>query len=432
MDHLMTKLTESKARLQRVIDGSDQGFWEWDIRANHFLVSERFETMLGYTPGECVFSQENWAQFVHPDDLAKAQESINQHLEGKTLFHEIELRCRTKNSTWKYILTHGKVVVRAENGDPLIMSGTHTDITKQKQIEQRLQKQAALLDLAYDAIIVCNMNAQITFWNRGAEATYGWSWDEVKQKDIHQLLHTQFSQPLTDIEDNLLRSGQWDGVLTHTTKLGVPIVVTSRWAVKRENNIPVSIMEINRDISGQYALLQKLELQARQDHLTGLNNRGYFMELAEHELNKALRYDHHFTLLMLDIDHFKKINDSFGHKTGDLVLKKFAEIFRETLRDGDIVGRIGGEEFVVLLPETNVDTAVIVAERIRTTVEQTVIPVNDEVSVCFTVSIGGSEPTFKGCTIDTLLAQADHALYLAKNDGRNRLCIGFSCRTYKD
>ena len=213
------------------------------------------------------------------------------------------------------------------------------------------------------------------------------------------------------------------------TKDNSRIIVTSRWAVKRdEDNVPISIMEINRDITERQALLTKLELQARQDYLTGLNNRGYFMELAERELKKALRYGHHFTVLMLDIDHFKKINDSFGHKAGDQVLKSLAEIFRITLREGDIVGRVGGEEFVVLLPETNVDGAVTVAERIRQTVETTTVSVSGS-KIHFTVSIGGSEPTFQECTLDLLLNQADNMLYQAKNSGRNRLCIGVSCRT---
>lgn len=429
IDLSLEALLASEARLQRVLDGSEQGYWDWDLETDNFVVSEQFEAMQGFQLGERDLSPSNWSAVVHPTDLAKAKHSLALHLAGQTPYHDAEIRCWTKSGQWKYILTHGKVVKRDTNGKPLVISGTHTDISARKQADKKLQEQSELLDLAHDAIIVYNMRREIMFWNRGAERTYGWSHDEALNKNINQLLQTKFPQALAEIEQTVLRTGQWEGELEHATKDNSRIIVTSRWAVKRdEDNVPISIMEINRDITERQALLTKLELQARQDYLTGLNNRGYFMELAERELKKALRYGHHFTVLMLDIDHFKKINDSFGHKAGDLVLKSLAEIFRITLREGDIVGRVGGEEFVVLLPETNVDGAVTVAERIRHMVEMTPVSVSGS-TIHFTVSIGGSEPTFQECTLDLLLNQADNALYQAKNSGRNRLCIGVSCRT---
>ena len=90
-------LLESEARLKRVLDGSELGFWDWDLASQQFIVSDRFESMLGYKPGEGNFSVDNWAQHVHPDDLAKAIESINLHLAGKIPCHQVELRCRTKS-----------------------------------------------------------------------------------------------------------------------------------------------------------------------------------------------------------------------------------------------------------------------------------------------------------------------------------------------
>lgn len=123
-------LQESEARLKRVLEGSEQGFWDWELPSRQFIVSDRFETMLGYEPGEGYFTIDNWATHVHPDDLAKAIESINLHLAGKIPCHQVELRIRTKSGEWKYVLTHGKVVSWAADGSPLMMSGTHTDITE--------------------------------------------------------------------------------------------------------------------------------------------------------------------------------------------------------------------------------------------------------------------------------------------------------------
>lgn len=192
-------------------------------------------------------------------------------------------------------------------------------------------------------------------------------------------------------------------------------------------------MEISRDITEHKALLTKLELQARQDYLTGLNNRGYFMELAEREIKKASRYGHNFTILMLDIDNFKLINDTYGHKAGDRVLVTLADIFRKTLRVVDIEGRIGGEEFAILLPETDREGAVIVAERLRSSVEdcEILLPSFD-MPMCFTVSIGVSAPGSVDYNLDALLSQADDALYRAKHTGRNKVCVDLSYRHSSD
>ena len=427
-------LLESEARLKRVLDGSELGFWDWDLASQQFIVSDRFESMLGYKPGEGNFSVDNWAQHVHPDDLAKALVSINLHLAGKIPCHQVELRIRTKSGGWKYILTHGKVVSRAVDGTPLMMSGTHTDINERKLAEKQLHDQAELIELAHDAIIVRDMDYRITFWNCGAERSYGWSHEEACNQKIHQLLQTQFPQPKEEIEDILFRTGQWEGELKYTTKNGSQIVVASRWAVKRdENGRPVAIMEISRDITEHKALLTKLGLQARQDYLTGLNNRGYFMELAEREIKKASRYGHNFTILMLDIDNFKLINDTYGHKAGDRVLVTLADIFRKTLRVVDIEGRIGGEEFAILLPETDREGAVIVAERLRSSVEdcEILLPSFD-MPMCFTVSIGVSAPGSVDYNLDALLSQADDALYRAKHTGRNKVCVDLSYRHSSD
>ncbi|MBS0368935.1 MAG: PAS domain-containing protein [Proteobacteria bacterium] len=130
----------ARARYERVIEGSDQGFWDWNLQTHAFDVSDRFETMLGYTPGERDLSEKNWPRYVHPDDLAANARSIEAHLQGLRPLHEAELRCLTKNGEWHWILSRGKVVERAPTGQPLIMSGTHTDINEHKRLATELDR----------------------------------------------------------------------------------------------------------------------------------------------------------------------------------------------------------------------------------------------------------------------------------------------------
>jgi diguanylate cyclase (GGDEF)-like protein/PAS domain S-box-containing protein len=169
--------------------------------------------------------------------------------------------------------------------------------------------------------------------------------------------------------------------------------------------------------------LEELERRAHTDSLTGLANRGRFFELAKVELARSLRYGNPYAVLLLDIDNFKKINDMHGHKSGDAVLQTLANIMRRTLREVDIIGRIGGEEFAILLPETNLETAPEVAERLRQTVADTEIETGNQMSLHITVSIGVALPVKHSHQIDNVLRRADTALYAAKNRGRNRVCV---------
>lgn len=165
---------------------------------------------------------------------------------------------------------------------------------------------------------------------------------------------------------------------------------------------------------------EELERRAYTDYLTGLVNRRRFFERAENELTRALRYGQMLSLLMFDVDHFKLINDGHGHKTGDQVLKKLSEICRTTLRNIDVVGRIGGEEFAALLPETNSAAALEAAERLREALAAARVPLDSGGELNFTASFGVASLNQQDINIDLLMSQADRALYRSKNEGRNR------------
>jgi diguanylate cyclase (GGDEF)-like protein/PAS domain S-box-containing protein len=173
------------------------------------------------------------------------------------------------------------------------------------------------------------------------------------------------------------------------------------------------------DISPQKALEEQLRELAMRDELTGLYNRRHFTEMAEVELARARRTGAPLSLAILDIDHFKRVNDVYGHPAGDQVLRELSRVMRETLRGSDVSARIGGEEFVVLLSDTALEGAVAVTERLRERVGQTEVALEDGRAVRFTVSAGVTE-LGRGERLDTILARADEALYRAKTGGRNR------------
>lgn len=166
-----------------------------------------------------------------------------------------------------------------------------------------------------------------------------------------------------------------------------------------------------------------LEHQASIDVLTGIRNRRRFYEDAELEFMRARRQGQPLAALMLDADYFKKVNDSYGHDVGDLVLKNLAQTMAQTLRGIDLLGRVGGEEFALLLPQTHLDAALEVAERLRLTLEECAVPLPEGGSIHFTVSLGLAMLTPEDHRFSDLLKKADLALYQAKQQGRNRVVV---------
>ena len=166
---------------------------------------------------------------------------------------------------------------------------------------------------------------------------------------------------------------------------------------------------------------EKLEYMAATDPLTGAANRRQFIERVEVEIARARRNGAPFSLLALDLDHFKAINDSYGHQTGDQVLQRFVKKCLDAIRPYDGVARVGGEEFMVLLPQAALDTARLVGERIRAAIAGTPFETGDGKPIEVTVSVGISEFGRDGETIDAILRKADERLYQAKHQGRNRV-----------
>jgi diguanylate cyclase (GGDEF)-like protein len=167
-------------------------------------------------------------------------------------------------------------------------------------------------------------------------------------------------------------------------------------------------------------LIRQLRAQARSDAKTGLLNARSWREVAAGELDRATRAGHHTSLLMLDLDRFKLINDRYGHLIGDRCLLAVADTLRSEVRGSDLVGRFGGEEFVVLLPNTPGHHAHAIAERIRTSVAAATVLTTDQEPGAVTVSIGVAAHPAHGTTLDDVLEAADKALYEAKSAGRDR------------
>jgi diguanylate cyclase (GGDEF)-like protein/PAS domain S-box-containing protein len=189
---------------------------------------------------------------------------------------------------------------------------------------------------------------------------------------------------------------------------------------------PYAVVASFVDITEQKKLAQELEYQAKTDSLTDTANRRHFLELAEQAFAMSRRYRHPLSLLMLDVDHFKEVNDVYGHYAGDVALQAISRTCQHELRDVDVIGRLGGEEFCVLLPETSPARALRVAERLRHAIESLETVIAPGVVKRVTVSIGVATRGEADTRMDILLKRADDALYEAKQAGRNCVRVALS------
>ena len=314
---------------------------------------------------------------------------------------------------------------RLSNGSTATISA---DITGRKQTEQALQHQhdvlATALNTIPDGVQVLDKHLKLVAWN---DRLF-----EVLKLDREAILGTE--DPGKAFRYALAGRGEYGpgdiGELVASreeiARSPVPVryerqMVTGNWIECRGNPLEGGgYLAIYRDIDDAKKMYERLELLASVDPLTELPNRRSFLKAAKSEFLRARRHGRELSFLILDIDHFKSINDRFGHAAGDEALRQVAKCCRETLRRSDHIGRIGGEEFAVMLPETGSELGYEAAERLRVALSKLAIPTEDEV-LWLTVSIGGMTATAAHASAEQVMAEADAALYDAKHGGRNRV-----------
>ncbi len=274
-------------------------------------------------------------------------------------------------------------------------------------------------EMANDGIGIMEQG-MITFCNPSFAKMIGREIDEVLGQPYSDFLHPD---SLPEVIEDYQKAMAGEELIPRrefaAVKKNGEVVTIEVSASVLEGPPNLRILLIGRDITEQKSLGDQLQQLATTDHLTGISNRRHFFDLAKQELARAQRYQRHFALIMIDLDNFKTINDKHGHLSGDRVLQVVARCIQENSRDVDIQGRYGGDEFVVLVPETEQSHAQIFAERLCQIIPAQLKDI-EEITDLVTLSLGiayfGGEADI---TIDILFERADQALYAAKEEGRN-------------
>lgn len=296
---------------------------------------------------------------------------------------------------------------------------------QRSSMELRKQEQmvSAISKSSRDAIAMVDDQDNIVFWNPSAENMFGYTSEEARKGKLHQLIAPEFvRQQILEGFQHFSQTGhgaffekQQEYTAIRRDGSEIPVEVSAAAMQHDGKWFAVGSM---RDITERKQAEKRLLELATLDGLTGVANRRHFTELAQAEINRTQRYGGHLSLIMFDVDHFKKVNDTYGHDAGDEVLKALCQTAGDNIRDVDTLGRLGGEEFAVLMPETKADAAAEVAERLRSAIEKANAATSAG-EIGFTISVGVTTSNGADADLANMLKTADNAMYQAKHDGRN-------------
>ncbi len=311
---------------------------------------------------------------------------------------------------YMYRLSLGKVVMVYEE----MATQAKSEMTL---LDSELRVRAIMESIHAGIVIIDPIEHLIVEANPMALKMIGAERDKVVGHRCHQFIcPAEVGEcPITDLGNNVDNA---ERELLNIKGESIPILKTVAKVTLQGRE---HLLESFLDISQMKALENKLREMATIDCLTGTFSRAHLMELLQNEINRTLRYGTPLSFAIFDIDHFKKINDTHGHQAGDLVLKGLCQLCKDTLRDTDVLGRIGGEEFAILFVENDMTRATMAAERLRLKITESDYEC-EGTSISCTVSFGVAQFHGIGDSFDMLFKRADEALYKAKNLGRNRVC----------
>lgn len=419
-------LERSETRLFLAMEAGNIGVWEVDIPTGVILARGPVYRSLSVPEDSENFA--SWFALAHPDDQPRLCQQLDELVQGSRDDVDMEYRVLTKEGGWYWLLSRGKVTSRDENGRALHLHGATVDVHKRRVTEDALRQNQLNLDIAL----------------KGA-AFHLWHFDVRRQimEDLDPLLeglgyrktpqtHTiGFWASLLHPEDlAYLRSLRLNPLPSELTEKGIEIRLRAsdgnwRWMVTRARVVeadsqgePLLVAGTCLDITDRKRAEQQLLQTAQHDSLTGLPNRALTYAFGEHLLAATPRHHSRCAVLFVDLDRFKPINDTYGHAAGDEVLRQVARRLRQCVRSEDVVGRLGGDEFLVVL--AHVSSPEDISHIAAACLEEVARPVlHQDLELQVSPSIGISVYPTDGDSMEALVRNADRAMYHAKENGRN-------------
>ncbi len=422
-------LAEIREKSDLVTLTANDGIWDFDGASKNVNFSNRWKTMLGYDIDDAAISPD-WYRLVHPDDMARVQTLMRNHIDGKTEVFESVHRMRHCNGEWRWMISRAKALQDGK-GRLKRLVGAEMDITERKLYEDALfrEKESAQITLQSigDGVVTTDSECTVEYVNPVAEELTGWKVDDAGGRlidDIFRGFHEETCEPLENPLAVAIRRNRSIKSVRPTLLIrrdGNELYIESTASPIRDGKGEVTGgVLVFHDVSESRELNRRLSYHASHDILTGLVNRREFENRLERALKSAKARETSYALIYLDLDQFKIVNDSCGHSAGDALLGQLGALLKSKIRWRDTLARLGGDEFGVLLESCSLDEAMRTAEELRESVGDYKF-VWDDRSFRLGVSIGVVPITADNDDVAALLSAADSACAAAKEAGRNRI-----------
>jgi diguanylate cyclase (GGDEF)-like protein/PAS domain S-box-containing protein len=415
--NLIEDLELSKLNLNQAQKLANIGHWELDLINNTLYWSDEVYRIFGLKPQEFGATYETFLEYVHPEDHEEVNSAYAKSVEKRSTYQIIH-RVITKQKELKYVEERCEHILD-DNGNVIKSIGTVHDITEKVNKDKQIYLSSKVFEYSTDAILITDENNKIITVNKAFSELTGHSLDGIRGKNPRVVSSgwgdKEFYQKMWSA---ILKKGLWQGEVWDRKKDGsLYIVDQSIIAVKNKYGKVENYIGISHDITEAKNQEEKIRKLAYYDFLTKLPNRKLFKEEVENYI-KSSHYNHSkFALMFLDLDNFKWVNDTLGHKVGDKVLLYVSKELQSIVNEDSIVGRLGGDEFVILIPYNELLHISQYAEHIIQSVEEPIKIDKDIVHVGW--SIGISLFPDSGDNYDELLKNADLAMYVAKDNGKN-------------
>ncbi len=410
------KIHHEKQLLITILDSIKAGYWDMDIVNNIAFYSPSYKAMLGYEDFELENKPGLWKDLIYEEDLAKSLLMSEKHINSLgeiPVYHES--RYKHKNGSLVWVIKSGQVAEWDENNKPTRIVGCNINITKQKQFENSLLEERNLfqttLHSIVDGVVSVDRKGEIQVFNQSAEDITGFTCTEVIGRNILDLLHLMdekcneeiicYLEDFIDIE-NFSRDD-----LSIIIKSGeiVPIEYSISQIINSSGQVDGAVM-VFRDIREKRDRLNRISYLSNHDQLTGLFNRFYYEEKFEEMMNEE---NLPLTLAILDVNGLKLTNDAFGHLMGDRLLKTLGDVLKEQCRKKDMIFRVGGDEFVIMMTNTLEDEAKEIFTNIYRALEEVKLE-----NIVISVSIGWATSTSKIKNMDDIYIKAEEYMYRKK------------------
>lgn len=413
---LEQKVAERTAELSDLYHYSPVGYHSIEPDGTIHQINDRELQWLGYERDEVV-GRMHIRELIPPGDEAIFYERQARMKAGATLPPMDVQMVRRDGSLLPVRISSAAVF--DDDGRFLMSRSAVMDVTEQRKLELELRSQQllnqAIIHTSASGLLLYREDGQCVLANEAAADIVGLPVERLLEQNFHDILHWR-SSGLYEGVLQALRGEQNQRLISSITSVGKPMDCLMTLVPMRHEGAPM-VLVVAKDVSELVKANRELEQLARRDTLTGLANRLAATERLRAEFLRTKRTGVVYAVLLMDIDHFKRVNDGFGHETGDAVLRHVAGILAGSARTTDLVARFGGEEFLILLPDTCREGAAVVAEKIRAAVADSAAPQVGRV----TLSVGVAVAAADDLNEDEAVRRADQGLYRAKAAGRNRV-----------